>query len=98
MIKTLIPIYIHIYSVYINHRSSSFGIGSLVSSVNASTEKLPPPESPFCDEPHPGGCYDRNDNPEEYCVKYDDPSLCKVINICDENGSVKPIDEYCKTH
>lgn len=32
----------------------------------------------FCDNPsHSGPCYDRNDNPEEYCVNYrDDEVIC----------------------
>ena len=74
-------------------------LGSLVSSVNASTEKLPPPEGPFCDDPsNPGSCYDRNDNPEEYCLKYDDQDFCELIgDLCDEDGSIKPDDDYCKS-
>jgi len=36
------------------------------------------------------GFYDRSDNPEEYCLKYDDQDVCKLMDICDEDGSVKP--------
>ena len=56
----------------------------------------------FCDIQNQEGegsetCYDRNDNPEEYCLKYQDDSwnFCTKENICDQDGSVKPDDEYC---
>jgi hypothetical protein len=44
------------------------------------------------------GCYDRNDNPEQYCLMHPgDPwDFCTTENICDQDGSVKPEDEYCK--
>jgi hypothetical protein len=56
----------------------------------------------FCDiqyqEGGSGTCYDRNDNPEEYCLTYKDDNnwfFCTKENICDEDGSVKPDDKYC---
>jgi hypothetical protein len=54
---------------------------------------------PFCDHPsNPGGCYDRNDNPEEFCIQYPEyTDFCEVIrDLCDEDGSIKPDDDYCK--
>jgi hypothetical protein len=53
---------------------------------------------PFCDLPsHPGSCYDRNDNPEEYCTTYPyDSDFCELIeNVCDADGSIKPDNPYC---
>ncbi len=46
------------------------------------------------------GCYDRNDNPEQYCLMHPgDPwDFCTKENICDQDGSVKPDDEYCKAN
>ena len=44
-----------------------------------------------------GDCYDRNDNPEEYCLKYQDGNGTSVKeNICDEDSSVKSDNKYCK--
>ncbi len=60
---------------------------------------MPPDgEGVFCDiVKFKVGCYDRNDNPEEFCLRYPEYEVfCNVIDICDENGSVKPEDEYCK--
>jgi hypothetical protein len=35
-------------------------------------------------------------DPEEFCVKYPEyEAFCNVIDVCDENGSVKPTDEFC---
>jgi hypothetical protein len=55
---------------------------------------------PFCDEVQNNeDSYDRNDNPEEYCVKYggEDEDFCELIgDICDADGSVKLTDPYCK--
>src|SRR5215211_5482130 len=45
---------------------------------------------PFCDiVRNAGSCYDRNDNPEEYCEKYreDDKDFCRIIEGTDDNSS-----------
>jgi hypothetical protein len=43
-----------------------------------------------------GGCYDRNDYPEKYCVTYpEDEDFCNLIDVCD-NGSVTSKNEYCR--
>src|SRR5215211_6898190 len=44
---------------------------------------------PFCDIVRNAvSCYDRNDNPEEYCEKYreDDKDFCRIIEGTDEDG------------
>jgi hypothetical protein len=57
----------------------------------------------FCDvqyqeEGSKSSCYDRNDNPEQYCLMHPgDPwDFCTKENICDQDGSIKPDDEYCR--
>lgn len=42
---------------------------------------------------------DRNDNPEEFCILHPEfTDFCEVIgDLCDENGSIKPDDEYCRS-
>ena len=37
----------------------------------------------FCDHPsNPSSCYDRNDDPEEYCVNYqDDEVICTRFRV-----------------
>ncbi len=50
---------------------------------------------PFCDlVKNAGSCYDRNDNPEEYCSKYSnlDSDFCQIIK--DKVGAFAP-DEDC---
>lgn len=44
-----------------------------------------------------GGCYDRNDNPEEYCVNYQDgkQNFCENTDICDDEGNIKSKDPEC---
>lgn len=57
-------------------------------------------EGLFCGHPsHPGSCYDRNDNPEEFCILHPEfTDFCEVIgDLCDEDGSIKPDDEYCRS-
>ena len=44
----------------------------------------------------PGGCF-KDQDPEKYCLNYNDPTFCKTVgNICDAGGFVKPEDAYCK--
>lgn len=55
-----------------------------------------PSGTPFCDEvanddDFEGSCYDRNDNPQEYCTKYaqSDEDFCKIIEgpaACGNDG------------
>jgi hypothetical protein len=69
-----------------------------VNSDDTMENDVPPNgEGLFCDHPsNPGSCYDRNDNPEEFCVKYPEYDVfCDLIDICDENGSIRPEDPYC---
>lgn len=79
----------------------------LVSNVNATDESLYNGDRGiegkiFCDiqEQETGsksGCYDRNDNPEEYCIKHPEHTdFCNLIDVCDDDGGVKSTDEYCK--
>ena len=60
-----------------------------------STNDIPPDgEGLFCDHPsNPGGCYDRNDNPEEFCVNHQQyTTFCEVIgDICDDNKTINAI-------
>ena len=50
----------------------------------------------FCDHPSdPGGCYDRNDNPESFCANFGAqyPKFCDIIGeICDDSKGVNNID------
>lgn len=74
----------------------------LVPNVNASindddamTNDVPPNgQGLFCDHPfNPGSCYDRNDNPEEFCVNNPEyTKFCEVIGpICDNDASINAI-------
>jgi hypothetical protein len=44
---------------------------------------IPPDgERLFCDHPsNPRGCYDRNDNPEEFCIQYPEyTDFCNLVS------------------
>jgi hypothetical protein len=70
-----------------------------INSDDTITNDVPPSgEGLFCDHPsNPGSCYDRNDNPEYFCVnnpQYTD--FCKIIEpICDDEGQIKSTDPEC---
>jgi hypothetical protein len=52
----------------------------------------------FCDNPsHSGSCYDRNDNPEYFCVNNPQyTKFCEIIGpICDEEGQIYSSDPEC---
>ena len=54
-----------------------------VNSDGTTNNDIPPDgEGLFCDHPsNPGGCYDRNDNPEEFCVNHQQYTLfCETLN------------------
>jgi|SRR5215218_1980624 hypothetical protein len=43
-----------------------------------------------------GGSYDRNDNPEEYCISYsEDKEFCNLIEVRDDDGSITSKDVEC---
>jgi hypothetical protein len=44
-----------------------------------------------------GGCYERNDTPENYCVNYLDGNwnFCENADICDDEGSISSTDPEC---
>jgi hypothetical protein len=52
----------------------------------------------FCDHPlNPDWCYDRNDNPEEFCVNNPQyMTFCDVMKpVCDDEGSISSTDPEC---
>lgn len=73
-----------------------------VNSDDTMENDIPPDgEGLFCDQRAqltgsriaPGGCYDRNDNPEEFCVNNPQyTKFCEIIGpICDDNVSINAI-------
>ena len=81
------------------------GICKLIESVDPAetnsddtmVNDIPPDrEGLFCDHPsNPGGCYDRNDNPESFCANYGAQysKFCELIEpICDDSEGVNNID------
>jgi hypothetical protein len=71
----------------------------MMNSDDSIVNDIPPDgEGYFCDHPsNPGSCYDRNDDPEEFCVnnpQYTD--FCEIIGeICDDEGQIKSTDPEC---
>ena len=68
-----------------------------VSNDDTITNDIPPSgEGYFCDHPsNPGSCYDRNDNPEEFCANHGAqyPKFCEIIGeICDDSKGANNID------
>lgn len=67
-----------------------------INSDGDTNNDIPPDgEGLFCDHPSdPGGCYDRNDNPESFCVNYQQyTDFCEIIGeICDDGKSSNDID------
>ena len=63
---------------------------------------IPPDrEGLFCDHPsNPGGCYDRNDNPESFCANYGAQysKFCELIEpMCDDSEGVNNIDRQIQS-
>jgi len=82
------PSSMHTYLVYASVNSD----GDMINDIP------PDGEGYFCDHPsNPGSCYDRNDNPEYFCVnnpQYTD--FCEIIEpICDDEDQIKSSDPEC---